>query len=47
MTVGKKMNRIAGQRVVEIDTDVRRFAEDRRRKAELRSEDRAHVIAMG
>ena len=34
MTVGKKMNRIGGQCVVEIDADVRKFAEDRRRKAE-------------
>src|SRR2546427_11770525 len=44
MTVGKKMNRVSGQRVVEIDADVRKFAEDRRGKAELRSEEIAGAL---
>src|ERR1700704_3239983 len=44
MTVGKKMNRIGGQRVVKIDADVRIFAEDRRGKAELRSEEIAGAL---
>src|SRR5439155_17914842 len=44
MTVGKKMNRIGGQRVVEIDADVCEFAEDRRGKAELRSEEIAGAL---
>ena len=39
MTVRKKMNWSCGQRVVEIDADVRKLAEDRRGKAELRSEE--------
>ena len=36
MTVGKKMNRIGGQHVVEIDADIGKLAKDRRGKAELR-----------
>ena len=39
MTVGKKMNRIVGQHVVEIDADIGKLAKDRRGKAELRSEE--------
>jgi len=38
------MNRIGGQGVVEIDADVRKFAEDRRGKAELRSEEIAGAL---
>ena len=44
MTVGKKMNRIGGQRVVEIDADIRKLAKDRRGKAELRSEEIAGAL---
>jgi len=44
MTVGKKMNRVRGQRVVEINAGVRKFAEDRRGKAELRSEEIAGTL---
>ena len=44
MTVGKKMNRIGGQHVVEIDADIRKLAKDRRGKAELRSEEIAGAL---
>src|SRR5258707_15044575 len=44
MTVGKKMNRIGGQHVVEIDADIRKLAKDRRGKAELRLEEIAGAL---
>src|SRR4029077_19570360 len=44
MTVGKKMNRIGAQHVVEIDADIRKFAKDRRGKAEPRSEEIAGAL---
>ena len=44
MTVGKKMNRIGGQRVVEIDADIYKLAKDRRGKAELRFEEIAGAL---
>src|SRR5690242_15837978 len=44
MTVGKEMNRVGGQRVVEIDAGVRKFAEDRGGQAELRSEEIATAL---
>src|SRR5262249_35597465 len=44
MTVGKKMNRIGGQHVVEIDASIRNLAKDRRGKAELRSEEIASAL---
>jgi hypothetical protein len=44
MTVGKKMNRIGGQHVVEIDAGIRKLAKDRRGKAELRSEETAGAL---
>ena len=44
MTVGKKMNRISAQHVIEIDADIRKFAKDRRGKAEPRSEEIAGAL---
>jgi hypothetical protein len=44
MTVGKKMISIGGKRVVEIDTDIRKLAKDRRGKAELRLEEIAGAL---
>jgi len=44
MTVGKKMNRIGGQHVVEIDANIRKLAKDRLGKAELRSEEIAGAL---
>jgi hypothetical protein len=44
MTVGKKMNRIGGQHVVEIDADIGKLAKDRRGKAELRSKEVAGAL---
>src|SRR6516164_8461910 len=41
MTVRKKMNRIGGQRVVEIDADIRKLAKG---KAELRSDEIAGAL---
>jgi len=38
------MNRIGGHAVVEIDADVRKFAEDRRGKAELRPREIAGAL---
>ena len=37
MTVGKKMNWICGQHIVEIDADIRKLVKDRRGKAELQA----------
>src|SRR6516225_242785 len=44
MTVGKKMSRVGGQYVVEIDADIRKLAKDRRGKAELWSEEIAGAL---
>ena len=44
MTVGKKMDRICHQHVVEIDADIRKLAKDRRGKAELRFEEIAGAL---
>ena len=44
MTVGKKMNWIGGQHVVEIDADIRKLAKDRRGKAELRPKEIAGAL---
>ena len=43
MTVGKKMNRI-GQHVVEIDANIRKLAEHRRGKVELRTKEVACTL---
>ena len=44
MTVRKKMGRVGGQQVVEIDAKIRKLAKDRRGKAELRAEEIAGAL---
>ena len=39
MTIGKKVKRIGGERVVEIDADICKLAKDGRGKTESRSEE--------
>jgi hypothetical protein len=48
MTIGKKVKRIGGERVVEIDADICKLAKDGRGKAESRSpESDNHRFLLG
>ena len=44
MTVGKKMSRISGERIVEIDAGMRKFAKNRRAQAKRWSKEIARAL---